>query len=263
MADEDDTTTVDPIDNEVKQIIDEAKEEFGQVSLVDSIKNAPKRTALLHLGFDEVNSEKLTAIEAALGQLNVILDKAERNASGIDEHKKDLTKLKRELKKADADTEAVEASIADTERVIEQKTALLAEVAPLREQQTKLEAAAEEVRAMVAGNSLSVEVRAIPYSIARGAARRARKKLGITQKGIPEDLTEEFEEQQLLEIAYDQVVRWRDNRNGESGTKLDMELIEAMRDFLPMSQSAKFFNTVNDLQFRNAISESAIAQSDF
>lgn len=262
MTDADETTT-DTIEEEVKGIVDEAQGEFGQVSLVDSIKNRPMRTAKLDLGYDEVNSDKLTQIESALAQLNAILDRAEANTAGLDVHKEDLAKLKLELEEDGADTAKLHSSIAEVERVIDQKESLLTELAPLREQQAKLDEAANEVRALVADNSLSVEIMALPYKIARGAARRARKKLKITEKGIPADMQEEFDEQQLLEISYDQVVRWRDNRNGDSGTKLDMEVLETMRDFLPMSQSAKFFNTVNDLQFRNAISESAVAQADF
>lgn len=251
---------------EVAAVMDEAKESFSKPSsLIDAIKNRAMRTVKLDLGFDEPNSEKLIGIEAALGQLRVILDRGERNAAAADEFRRVVAELEEQIAEPahGADLEALRADLEEGRREVEQREALARELVPLLEKADELEAAAAEVREAVKKESLSVELRAIPYSIARGAARRARAALNITQKGIPAELQEEFEERQLLELAFDQVQRWRDNRTGEEGTKLPMELIEAMRDFLPLSQSAKFFNTVNDLQFKNAISESAIAQADF
>lgn len=257
-----DEATTSAIDAEVKDVIVEAKESF---TLVDAIKNRTMRTAKLDLGYDEVNSEKLVGIEAALGQLRVILDRAERNVAAGEEFKRIGAELEQRIKDADDDTDvpALLAQLADAEAEVEQRSVLSAEIQPLLAKAAELDASANLVREMVRKESLSVEMRAIPYGIARGAARRARKHLGITQKGIPAEQADEFEERQLLELAYDQVARWRDNRTGEEGTKLPMEVIETMRDFMPLSQSGKFFSTVNDLQFKNAISESAIAQADF
>ncbi|MBG6106639.1 hypothetical protein [Frigoribacterium sp. CG_9.8] len=261
-------TTSDDINverNEVEEIIEEAKASFIESgSLIDNIKNRDMRTVKIDLGYDEVNSEKLIGIEAALGQLRNILDQAERNGSGVDELKKVVAKLKRDIKKANAeDAGEIQDQIEEGERQISERIALLEQMAPLRAKQIEMDMAADEVRALVNKESLSIELRAIPYKIARGAARRARKTLGLTEKGIPEDRQDEFEEQQLLELAFDMVGRFRDNRNGRSGTKLSLEEIETIRDFMPISQSSKFFAAVNDLQFRNAISESAIAQADF
>lgn len=248
------------LDEEVKAVVEEAQ---GSFALIDAIKNRSMRTAKLDLGFDEVNSEKLVGIEAALGQLRVILDRGERNVAAAEEFRRIIVELEQQRTEEDADVDAIDAQIAEARLEVEQREALGKELTPMLEKAAELEAAADAVREQVRRESLSVELRAIPYAIARAAARRARKALGITQKGIPADMQEEFDERQLLELAYDQVQRWRDNRTGEEGTKLDMAVIEAMRDFLPLSQSAKFFSMVNDLQFKNAISESAIAQADF
>lgn len=246
---------------DVEAVAEEAKESF---TLIDSIKNRDMRTLKLDLGYDEVNSEKLIQVEDALAQLHEILDKAEANAGGLPELKKVLAKLKRDIKNANAeDAGALAVQIGETEYQIQERENLLEGIAPLQEKLKEMEASAEEVRAQVNKESLSVELRAIPYKIARGSARRARKALGITDKGIPEDLEEDFAERQMVELAYDQVVRFRDNKAGVSGTKLTIEQIETIRDFMPMSQSGKFFTAVNDLQYKNAISETAIAQADF
>jgi hypothetical protein len=259
--------TVDLAEHEeLKSVIDEAKEKFSSPSsLIDAIKNRSMRVVKLDLGFDEVNSEKLAGIEGAIGQLRVILDRGERNAGAADEYRRVAVEIQEQIAdpESNLDVEELKADLAQAEREVEQREALAKELVPLLAKADELEAAAQEVRDAVRKESLSVELRAIPYSIARGSARRARKALDITQKGIPAELQDEFEERQLLELAYDQVQRWRDNRTGEEGTKLEMEVLEALRDFMPTSQSAKFFSTVNDLQFKNAISESAIAQADF
>lgn len=245
----------------VETIVEEAKESFA---LIDNIKNRAMRTVKLDLGYDEVNSEKLVGIESAIGQLRNILERAERNAGGIDEYKKTVARLKRDLKKANPEEAgAIQDELDEAERQITERVTLLEQIAPLNEKVAEMDAAADEVRTKVNKESLSVELRALPYAIARGSARRARAALKITEKGIPEDMQDAFEERQLLELAYDQVVRFRDNKTGQSGSKLSIEEIEAIRDFLPLSQSTKFFSTVNDLQFKNAISESAIAQADF
>lgn len=253
---EDQTDTLD-----VDAIVDEAKESF---TLIDNIKNRAMRTVKLDLGYDEVNSEKLVNIESALAQLTNILEQAERNGSGIPELKKDVAKHKRDLKKANAEEAGpIQDQLDEAERQIEQRATLLEQIAPMRVKLEEMDTAAGAVRTQVNKESLSVELRALPYAIARGSARRARAALKITQKGIPEDMQEAFEERQLLELAFDQLVRFRDNKTGSSGSKLSIAEIEAIRDFLPLSQSSKFFGAVNDLQFRNAISESAIAQADF
>lgn len=262
-----DDNIIDPVEakDEVDQIIDESREVF--VDLVDAIKNRPMRTIKLDLGFDEVSSEKLLVVEDALGKLRVILDRASRNSSGIDLFQAAAADLETKLAHDDGSdpeqTKLWEAEFAEAVEEVESRQALAAAMAPLEEKVAEMEEQATEARKQVAAESLSVELRAIPYGIARGAARRARKTLGITQKGVPEDMQDEFEEEQLMELAYDQVVRWRDNRTGKEGTKLTLEELRTFRDYLPLSQSSKFFNTVNDLQFKNAISESAIAQADF
>ena len=261
-----DAETMAALDVEVTAVAEEAKENFsGPTGLIDAIKNRNQRTVKLDLGYDEVNSEKLVGIEAALAQLRVIVERGQRNAAAADEFMRIGAELEQKIKDADEDTDvlALRAELAEAEKEVRERQALAEELKPLIAKLEELDASADEVRAVVRKDSLSVELRAIPYGIARGSARRARKALGITQKGIPAELKDDFEERQLLELAYDQVQRWRDNRTGEEGTKLDMAVIETLRDYLPLSQSAKFFSTVNDLQFKNAISESAIAQSDF
>lgn len=265
-----DVTEKNPIDEELEAELDDvrtdAKDGFNTPeALIDHVRNRNMRVIKVDMGYDEVNSEKLVAIETALGQLNVIVERAERNSSGIDEFKKVVTQLKRNIKKSVEPEEIarLEAELAETETEIEGRAALAENLKPLRAQVEDLNLAAAEVRSAVASESLSVELRAIPYRIARGAARRARKTLGITEKGIPADMQDDFEEEQLMELAYDQCVRYRDNRDGSGGTKLPMELIHTIRDFMPLSQSNKFFNAVADLQFTNAISESAVAQADF
>ncbi|WP_025157276.1 hypothetical protein [Leifsonia aquatica] len=246
---------------DVTEIVEEAKSGF---SLIDRIKNRDMRTAKLDLGYDEVNSERLAVAEQALARLRNAIESAKLNAAGIDELTKLRAKLKRDLKKAEGDdAAALEVDIAEVEEQISQRKELLEFIKPQEAKLAELDAAAAAIRDEVRSNSLSIELRALPFAIARGASRRARKALGITEKGIPADQEEAFQERNLLELAYDQVVRYRDNSTGEEGVKLSVEELEALRDFLPISQMSKLFTTVNDLQFRNAVSESAIAQADF
>lgn len=258
-----DVQTEDVIDPEA--IVAEARDDFElSETLIEGLKGRKMRTRKMDLGFDEVNGERLEAVEGALAQLRVLLGNAERNGKAIEPLQKELAKLKRDIKKANAEEAgSLQDQIDRIERGIAERKAIVADLKPLREKLNAMDADAEEMRLEVKKASLSVELRALPYTIARGAARRARKHLGITEKGIPEDKAEEFNERQLVELAYDQVVRFRDNRTGATGTKLTVEQIEAIRDYMPMSQSGKFFTAVEELQFSNAISESAIAQADF
>ncbi|MGN6324494.1 hypothetical protein [Pseudolysinimonas sp.] len=262
MAEETDVIDVIDTDGEtVEELIEDAK---GSFSLLDTIKNRAMRSAKLDLGYDEVNSDKLIAVEAAIAQLNTVLDRAAQNASDLDEYEKRVRSFKAKLKKGTPEERAeLEPQLAKLEQEVADKKNLLVELKPLQDKAAEMAKEADKLRADVAAQSLSVELRALPTTIAKGATRRARKVLGISQKGIPEDREQEFADEQIAQIAYDQVVRWRDNRSGEEGTKLDIEVIRAIRDFMPLSQSAKFFATVDDLQFKNAISESVIAQSDF
>lgn len=258
-------TPVDEDGIDVKAIVDEAREDFELVEgIVDALKGRNMRTRKLDLGYDEVNGEKLDGIESALIQLGQILDNAASNADRIAPFKAELAKVKKSLKTASAEAAGpLEETKAHLERQIAECEAIVEEIAPLRAKQKEMDAAAQEIRDAVNKDSISIELRALPYTIARGAARRARKALGITQKGIPEELQEEYDERQMIELAYDQVARYRDNKTGESGSKLTIEQIETIRDYMPLSQSTKFFRAVNDLQYTNAISETAIAQADF
>lgn len=254
----------DDIRGEVNGIAKEAQESLGEGSLIDRIKNRKMRTVKLDLGYDEVNSEKLAVAQTALDSMQELVERGDKNIAKAVEWKKARAALKHDLKTANPEEAGeIEEKIESLSAQIDATAGIAKQLDSIRGNLEALSKEIDETTALVRADSLSVELRALPYTIARGAARRARKHLGITEKGIPEDRQDEFADRQLMELAYDQVVRWRDNKTGDEGTKLDMSVIEALRDFLPLSQSGKFFAAVDDLQFRNSISEAAIKQTDF
>lgn len=231
----------------IEAVVEEAREGFN---LIDQIKNRAMRTAEVVVGFDEVNGARLGQIEESIAQINDVLERATAQTEDLDELRASLDSLDIE------DRVEVEKKIAERE-------ALLEGLAPIRENLAGLQAAADELREEVRKSSYVIELRAIPPLIARGATRRARAALNITEKGIPEALYDEYQKQVTLELCHDQMVRFTDRSTGESRNKLTVAEISALNDYLPISQAEKLFAEVNDLQFRNAVSESAIAQVDF
>lgn len=242
----------------IKEIAEEARESF---SLIEKLQNRQMRTAKITLGLDEVKSDQLAAIDALRTRLEMAILNASSKVQDPAETKKELAKLKRKLK-----TEysyELEQEISEKEEALPVQSEAFEALQKLKATYDEQEGEADKIRAEVNKESYSLELRALPEVIVNGARRRARQTLGFKAKGVPEGREQDLEDETILEIAVDQTVRFRDNSTGEEKPKLTLDEVRAMRDFLPSSQSQKFIGTVMDLQFRNAISESAIAQADF
>ena len=125
------------------------------------------------------------------------------------------------------------------------------------------EGEAQEIRDIVNKASYSIELRALPKVIVKDARRRAKKTLGLTGQSVPADQEDALEDEVKLEILVDQIQRFRDNSTGEERSKLSLDRVRGIVDFLPEGQSDKLVNAAMALQFQNVISEEAIAQADF
>jgi len=135
--------------------------------------------------------------------------------------------------------------------------------ARLQEKYDTLEASADEIRAALRESSLTFNLRGVPTVITKDARRKARKALGIEAKGIPDDLTEEYNDEytsQLLAVATTSYV---DNATGETAPPLTPADASALRDFLPFNEWMKLNNALIDIQFTSAVGDSATAQADF
>lgn len=122
---------------------------------------------------------------------------------------------------------------------------------------------ADEIRAELLKTSFSFELRALPPVILKGVQRKTRKTLGITDKSIPAEREEDYNDAFRLQLIADQAVRFVDREDPGRTSLPTVQELAAMRDFLPMNQWAKVWLAADDIQFRNVISESAVESADF
>lgn len=239
---------------EVEQIITEAQEDFD---LFEEIVGRPMRTRKLTLGFDEVNGEKLVILENAKTRVGTLVAVMKDKVGNVEALEKELASVKRKRTGDHA------AEIADLQAKLDAARAAQEALKEPVQRFGEIEKEVEEVRSIVKAKSISIELRALPPKIRRGVVRKARKALGITDKGIPEERMDEYTDRYYVELASAQVVRWRDNRNGKEGFTLTPERIQILVDNLPEGEGNRLLQSVAELQERTAISEAAVAQADF
>lgn len=121
----------------------------------------------------------------------------------------------------------------------------------------------DELIAKLTETGLTVKLRAVPPIIQKDTARRARKTLGIEEKGIPEDRKDVYyiaEQAHLMTVMVQSVT---DNSTNISNDEMTYDDAIAMMDFLPPGQWERLNDAIFRVQFTDAISRSIESQEDF
>lgn len=137
-----------------------------------------------------------------------------------------------------------------------ERDGLVAEREPLVQERDKLEA-------KLKADSITVAMRAVPPVIAKDARRRAKVTCDITEKTIPEDKAEEFVRAYNAHMLSLVVQTITDSASGETVEGLDYEGAIDMANYLPQGQYVRLSQALNEVQFRDAFSQTIEGQEDF
>lgn len=134
---------------------------------------------------------------------------------------------------------------------------------PLDKQIKALEKKRDKLIEELTKSAIVVKMKAVPPIVQKGTRRKAKKILGITGKGIPEDKEEMF---QLAEAAFLMIVMIEsvtDNETGETNEGVDYDDAIDLIGYLPAGQWARLDAKLGEVQFVDAISRTLEAQEDF
>ena len=126
----------------------------------------------------------------------------------------------------------------------------------------EIEERVAELRKRLNDTSLTFELHSIPTSIRKDARRKARKELGISSKGVPADLEDDFSEEisaQYLAASCGGVTRG----DGATISKLTVEDARNLIATLPLTEQSRLLDTVSETLFATHISQSAVEDADF
>lgn len=126
-----------------------------------------------------------------------------------------------------------------------------------------LEAKRDALIEELAKTGIVVSLRAVPPVIEEDCKRKARETLGLKEKGIPKDLSEEFTLAQTAHLMSVMIQRVTDNATGEVNEGATYDDCVSMMEYLPKSQFARLDQKLGELQFTDAISRSIEGQEDF
>lgn len=220
--------------------------------LLERLKNRGLRRATLTLFLDEELGPKLGwAYDVNHPTQNYFIRREREGVVG------ELDALDEKYEEAKAELEASAATKAVTTKAHD---AFEKEWADKRE---ALQAEVTELTAELAKTGLTISMRAVPPVIQKNTRRQAKEKLGITEKGIPEDRTDEFN---LSQLAYLMTVMFQsvtDVESGDVNTATSYDDAMALIDFLPPGQFERLNETMGRVQFTDAISRSIEGQEDF
>lgn len=108
-----------------------------------------------------------------------------------------------------------------------------------------------------------VSLRAVPPVIEEDCKRKARETLGIKEKGVPKDLSDEFTIAQTAHLMSVMIQRVTDNSTGQVNEGATYDDCVSMMEYLPKSQFARLDQKLGEVQFTDAISRSIEGQEDF
>lgn len=127
----------------------------------------------------------------------------------------------------------------------------------------KLEAEAAELKESLVASAFDFELRAVPRLIVKDIRRKTRTALGITTKGIPADQEEAFNELSGNKLVAALTLSYTDRFDGTVITNVTEEDAATFSDMLPEGEFGRLTVAVNELQFKNVITESITDSGDF
>ncbi len=137
------------------------------------------------------------------------------------------------------------------------------ESAAVKSELAKLTKKRDELIAELAKSGITVKLQAVPPIISNDCRRKAKEELGIKEKNVPADQTEEFNASftaHLLSVTIQSVT---DNETGAINDKVTLQDAKQMMDYLPAGQFARLDEALARIQYTDAISRSIEVQEDF
>lgn len=106
-------------------------------------------------------------------------------------------------------------------------------------------------------------LQSLPEIITRDMKRQTRATLNIKGKGVPENLKEEYELEQVVQNLVASTESWTDIESGETHSKLSLPRARSFRDFLPTGQFPRLERAMVELSYEAVIAHSATDNADF
>lgn len=224
-------------DPEITAVVEEARENY---SLEDRLRNRGMRTKTIGVYTDEPTAEKHLEIENKINLLN-------RGATAV--------QMMIEAAREAGLNDAAEALQPVLEKIVTDPEYRAEEIAALEAERNAL---ANELRS----TALVFHLRAVPELIIKDSRRQAKKKLGITGKNVPEAQDEIFDDYVTGFILSAVTEHYVDNVDG-SVHNLDPDNARFLADLLPRGEYLKLTGALQEVQFKNVISQSVTDQADF
>lgn len=131
------------------------------------------------------------------------------------------------------------------------------------EKRAELVAKRDDYEKQLHKDALIVSMRAVPPVIAKDCRRLARQSVGIEEKGIPDDKAEDFLNSYYAHLLSFTVQSIEDTASGEVNEGLSYEDAIGLAENLPSGQYARLRAAADEVQFRDAFSQTVEAQEDF
>jgi hypothetical protein len=246
-------------DTAMDELQEQTKKGFD---LLARLKNRGLRKATITLFLDEEKGVELGWAYDIMDRTQTVFIRRERGG-----YIGDLEELEeqhaKELEELNAQVEALKSTDAKAADVKKALDAVKAASESHSERKAELEGKIAELTDELKRTALVVSMRAVPPVIQKNTRRQAKEKMGITEKGIPEDKTEEFN---LCQAAYLMTVMFQsitDNETGAVNTETTYDDAVALMDFLPVGQFQRLDEAMGRVQFTDNISRSIEGQEDF
>jgi len=130
-----------------------------------------------------------------------------------------------------------------------------ADVSDMRETAINLE---KKLRA----SALTFRLRAVPELIVKDARRKGLASFGSKGK-VPDESVMDFTSCMNAHLLAATIYQTVDAEGAEENGKLDYEGAALLEDFLPRSEYAKLYAKLQDVQFKQSISDTVTSDSDF
>lgn len=123
---------------------------------------------------------------------------------------------------------------------------------------TELQAAAEEAKAALEESALTFHLRAVPELVVKGARRAAKKAHGT----LP-DAVNEYNSTLYANLLASTIHKVVDADGAEQTGKLTVEAAADLEDYLPVHEYVKLVALLQEIQFKQAVSDSATGEASF
>lgn len=217
------------------------------------LKNRGLRKASITLYLDELLGLEIGTAEDVYDQFGNVTERRRAGIAG------DIDALQFSIK----NTQEANTAAADSAEVLGQEAPVPADTSDDIERLEVLEKKYDELVAELNKTALVIQMRAVPPVIEKDCRRRARDTVGITAKGVPEDVREEYNLAQVMHLMTVMFQKITDNESGESNDEFTYQDAVDLSDYLPPSQWIRLENKMAEVQYTDAISRNIEQQEDF